>query len=302
MNSIVRELLERLAKERRHVVADWRAMVVLQRAVREVPPEQRRWKKVPATPTEARHLLNSMASAGDMRELDDVLGVYEVIVPYADVGGVGELEVLMETHPCVAASHHTAMGFHGLTDDQPKSIHAMVPTSMGDLGVPTGTTVQDWESLPRAPARFPAQILGRVVRWHRVQPKRFVGVREYFPEGWSVRVTTPERTLIDGLLTPEHCGGIGAVLQGWARARDLFAVDDAVQIVEALDIAVLRQRVGFIMESLGLAHDALESWRARSVRGGSSRLCANAPYASTFSERWSLSLNAPLDALQRDAA
>ena len=253
----------------------------------------------PQTVADAKRLLDRMVNAGDLRPLDGVGGVYEVIVPYADVGGVGELEVLMETQPCVAASHHTAMVFHDLTDDQPKVVHATVPTGRGDFGVPTGTSPEDWADLPRAPARFPAEILGRPVRWHRVQPERFGGTAEYAPEGWSLRVTTPERTLVDGLIDPDTCGGIGAVLRGWAKSRDLLDVNAVVQVVEQLDVGVLRQRVGFVLETLGLTHEALDRWRAGAKRGGSSRLCASAPYATTFSERWSLSLNAPIDFLQR---
>jgi len=299
-SNIVRDLLHRLAADRRHVVSDWRAMILLQRAARTHEPASR--AQAPRTAAEAKRLLDRMVAAGDLRPLEHIVGVYEVIVPYADVGGVGELEVLMETQPCVAASHHTAMAFHDLTDDQPKVIHATVPTGRGDLDVPTGTSPEDWADLPRAPSRFPAEILGRPVRWHRVQPQRFGGVGEYAPEGWSLRVTTPERTLLDGLIDPEACGGIGTVLRGWAKSRDLLDVDALVQLVEQLDVGVLRQRVGFVLETLALTHASLERWRAGAKRGGSSRLCASAPYAATFSERWSLSLNAPIDALQRGEA
>ncbi len=297
--NVVRDLLRALAAERRHVVSDWRAMILLQRRARSANAAE--LIRPPRTLADARRVLERMVRAGDLRPFDDVSGVYEVIVPYADVGGVGELEVLMETQPCVAASHHTAMAFHDLTDDQPKMLHATVPTGRGDVGVPTGTSPDDWADLPRAPARFPAQLLGRPVRWHRVQPERFGGVGEYAPEGWSLRVTTPERTLLDGLLDPDACGGIGAVLRGWARARDLVDVRTTVALVEQLDVAVLRQRAGYVLERLGLHHASLDRWRAGAKRGGSSRLCANAPYAPTFDARWSLSLNAPVEFLQEFA-
>lgn len=295
--NIVRDLLRRLAADRRHVVSDWRAMILLRRVLRGEGSASS--AAAPKTLSDAKRLLDRMVAAGDLRPLEGVGGVYEVIVPYADVGGVGELEVLMETQPCVAASHHTAMAFHDLTEDQPKAIHAMVPSARGDVGVPPGTSPEEWADLPRAPARFAAEILGRPVRWHRVKPERFGGVAEYAPEGWSMRVTTPERTLIDGLLDPEACGGIGAVLRGWVKARDLLDVNALAELVEQLDVGVLRQRVGFVMEALGLSHKSLERWRLGATRGGSSRLCASAPYAPTFSERWSLSLNAPVEFLQR---
>lgn len=300
-HSIVRTLLERLAAEQRHVVSDWRAMVLLQRAARELPPDHRPGR-VPTSPSEARGLLNRMVSAEDLHPIEGLTGVYEVTVPYAKVGPVSELEILMEVHPCVAASHHTALAFHGLTDDLPKTIHAMVPLKGSTTEPPPGTTAADWESLPRAPARFPEAILDHPVRWHRVQAQRFTGIGEYRPEGWPVRVTSPERTLLDGLLAPEDCGGFENVLRAWTRARDLLDVGATVQLVERLDVGVLRQRAGFLLEALGLTHAALDAWRARSRRGGSSRLYGGAPYASTFDERWNLSLNAPIDILHHGEA
>jgi predicted transcriptional regulator of viral defense system len=243
-----------------------------------------------------------MASAGDLRPIGKHLGVYEVTVPYASVGAVGELEILMEVHPCVAASHHTAMAFHGFTDDQPKVVHATVPLGKDGPVPAAGTRLEDWQDLPRAPARFPDRILERTVRWHRVQGHRFVGIGEYQPEGWPVRVTTPERTLLDGLLEPDHCGGLGTVLRAWSQARDLLDTSAVVALTDRLDVGVLRQRVGFVMEAIGLSHSALEQWQAKGRRGGSSRLHASAPYASRFDERWNLSINAPTDSLREGAA
>lgn len=288
-------LLRQLADERRHVVSDWRAMVLLQRIARAAGESSATANKIKLA--DARRLLERSIRDEVVRPVAGVLGVYEVTVPYANVGAAGELEVLMETQPCVAASHHTAMVLHDLTDDQPKVLHATVPTGRGEFGPPAGTTVEDWTDLPRAPARFPDAILGTPVRWHRVQPQRYGGVGEYKPDGWVVRVTTPERTLIDGLLDPESCGGIVSVLRGWARARDLLDVRQVVALTEQLDVNVLRQRVGYVLESIGCSHDALDAWSAKSSRGGSSKLDASTAYATQFSERWNISLNAPVELL-----
>ena len=298
--SIVRTLLVELANEGRHVVSDWRALVLLRRASRVPPPEEHYWKG-PASLAEARALLDRMEAQEDLRRLEGLLGVYEVTAPYAGRGVAGDLEVLMEVHPCVAASHHTAFAFHGLTDDQPKSLHATVP-QVGTGALPVGTLEEDWHDVPRAPARYPAAILGTPVQWHRVRAPRYIGVGEYRPEGWPVRVTTPERTLLDGLLDPHDCGGIGTVLSAWAQRRDLLDLDEIVALVDHLGVGVLRQRVGFIVETLGLSHGAFERWRALGRRGGSSRLHGGAPYAPVFDERWNLSLNVPVDVLRAEAA
>jgi hypothetical protein len=78
-------------------------------------------------------------------------------------------------------------------------------------------------------------------------------------------------------------------------------VDAVVYQVERLGVVVLRQRVGFVMERLGLSHAALGEWCARTDRGGSRKLLASAPYAPRYDESWDLSINAPTDALKEIA-
>lgn len=103
---------------------------------------------------------------------------------------------------------------------------------------------------------------------------------------------------MDGLRAPELCGGLPNVLGGWASSKDFLDVDSVVYQVERLDEGILRQRVGFVLDELDLSHGALEGWRARKERGGSSKLLASAPYQPSYDERWDLSINAPVDALR----
>ena len=56
----------------------------------------------------------------------------------------------------------------------------------------------------------------------------------------------------------------------------------------------LRQRIGYILDQIGLRHRTVDQWRELSKRGGSSRLVASEPFAPSFDERWNLSLNAPV--------
>ncbi len=138
--------------------------------------------------------------------------------------------------------------------------------------------------------------------WRRVTPNHYFGLREYQPQGYPVRVMTPERTLVDGLEYPSLCGGFENVLRAWVRARDTLDLDALIEVVEQFDIGVLRQRVGFILDQLRLTHPAVESWRAQAKRGGSSKLLSSAPYASTYSERWNLSINASVAVLSETVA
>jgi len=296
-----RVLLEGLAAEGRRVFAAWRALVLLRRATFTLPATQRRWSHLP------EHIFNLTPILRQMERREEIVRIprlghcYEVTTPYA-TGTLDEYAILMELHPFCALSHASALSFHHLTDDLEKRITATAATPRPAGVYPTGTTVEDWEGLPLVSGTRVARILDRPIRWSAVQPARFFGVGEYRRFGYPLRVTTRERTLLDGLRDPELCGGLENVLRAWAASRDTLDVAALVADAERLDIAVLRQRAGFVMETLGIAHPRLERWRELASRGGSSKLLAAAPYATPagagrFSERWKLALNAPLEAL-----
>ena len=223
--------------------------------------------------------------------------LYEVIVPYARQGFVDEREILFERHPYATLSHRSALEFHGLTDDLSKDMTVTVSADVSGGLLPIGTKPRDWEGVARPGATQPAKILGTSVEWLRTKPDRFFGFEEFEPIGFPVRYTVLERTLIDGLQNPELTGGIGNVLRAWVIARDRIDLDVLVSQTERFGIAVLRQRVGYILDQLDLGHPNLDVWQRAAKRGGSSRLVGSLPFAPVFDERWSLSLNAPVDAL-----
>lgn len=294
--------MEGLATEQRRVFAAWRALVLLRRATFALSAAQRRWSQLPKSIFDLTPVLRQMERREEIARLPRLGHVYEVTVPYAATGPLDEYAILMEVHPYCALSHASALSFHGLTDDLEKRIVAIAAAQRPVGLYPSGTTVEDWEGLPLVSGTRVARILDRPLRWRVVEPSRFFGVGEYHRFGYPLRVTDRERTLLDGLRDPELCGGLENVLRAWVAGRDALNIDALVEYVERLDIAVLRQRAGFVMDTLGIAHPRLEQWRGMARRGGSSKLLGSAPYSTpdgvaTFSERWNLALNAPLAAL-----
>ena len=291
-----------LANEGRRVLSDWRALILLRRATIDTPPHGRRWQRMPDSVDQVRPILRQMERRGELAPVPQTRYIYEVTVPYAGAGGLAEDEILMEVNPYAALSHLSALAFHGLTEELPQALDA-ITLAQGRAGVlPPGTDSSDWEGLPPVRSSKPAKVLGRPVRWRSVRVERFFGVGEYRPRRYPVRVTTPERTLLDGLQHPEACGGLQNVLRAWVSARDTLDLDTLVDYVDLLDIGVLRQRAGFVLDELGLDHPALQGWRGKASRGGSSKLSGSAPYAPTYSESWSLSINAPVEVLREGVA
>jgi predicted transcriptional regulator of viral defense system len=292
-------IIQQLADENRRVLSDWRAAVLLRRATKELAPDRRKWKAAPGSVREAKHFLSQMVSHGQIRHLDvDVSSLYEVTVPYAPTRTLTEDELLMEVHPYSALSHLSALAFHNLIDRTPREISASVPSEPDPGWLPVGTTSDDWEgSVLLVGQHQPRTILGTTVLWRRVRRVHWLGVAEYKPIGYPVRVTTPERTLLDGLLAPASSGGIETVLRAWKNATDTIDVNALVDLAEKLSVSLLLQRAGYVLEELGIHHPRIDEWQAHASRGGSSKLVASAPYSPTYSERWNLSINSPVDSL-----
>lgn len=293
-------LLDQLAEESRRVLSDWRGLVLLRRATLSLSPAGRRWEKLPRERSDLTPLFRQMQRRGEIRPISSHLHLYEVIVAYARQGFLDEREVLFECHPYAALSHRSALDFHGLTGDLPKELTVTISADTHGGLLPIGTRPADWEGISQPIARTPAKILGRPVKWIRTKPEWFFGFADFEPLGYPIRYTTLERTLLDGLQHPELSGGIENVLRAWTQACDRIDVDALVYAVDRLDIAVLRQRAGFVLEQVGLNHQILDRWQQQSKRGGSSRLVGSEPFASRYDGRWNLSLNGPVDLLREN--
>ena len=261
-------------------------------ASKSVPDGDRRWSAPPVTVEEARTILKRLAASGRLKAYPSYPNLYHVVSPYANQKPIEEDEILMELHPYAALSHHSALVFHQLTVQFPNEIHASIPTDGSSRISPIGLRNREWfPGLSSIRGHLASSIEGVPIHWHRLE--KFNGYSEYNPNGYPVRVTTPEKTLVDGLASPEWCGGLTNVLQAWINAQDAISLQAVLMLTDLQAVGILRQRVGYVLEKLGFSHPELDAWAAKAVRGGSSRLLASAAFAPEFSERWRLSINAP---------
>ena len=295
-------ILAELGNQQRRVLAQWRALILLRRATFVIPRSERRWDRLPEFPEDMRALLRTMQARGEIAQIPRLPGLFEVTIPYARTGPLDEHEILLEASPFAVISHFSALVFHGLTEQQPTFLTATLPRSAPTDLLPIDTNPSDWEglSLPSV-RRRPELVLRTPVRWSTVDPVRFHGFLEYQPHGARIRVTTPERTLVDAIQSPELSGGIANVLRAWTVGAPMTDLDSLTEQVERYDIQVLRQRVGFVLDRLGLPHPALDRWQQKAHRGGSSRLVGSEPFASTFDERWNLSINASTSPMEESS-
>lgn len=309
-------VLEKLAEEHRHILSKWRAHLLLRRHVEPSYPEGRAARVV--AKLERDELVESIRRGV----------LYRVTSPYAR-RAVNVYELAAEAYPSGVLSHSSALELHRLTDQRSRNVHLYEgPSAPGEvLRNQAGQPGEDSASFGRSgsvlippgtdPAEWRLQPLPRTVRigsyedyqihTHQSKGEWLFGYETLEAQGVAVRATDVERTLIDGLRRPEQCGGLGEVFRGWVRAGESgegLSAGRLVEYTEQLGQLIVYQRVGFVMETLGLRHDRLAHWKEhKAPRGGSRVLSAAEEYSSEYSEEWNLSINHPISILtERDVS
>ena len=284
-----------MANDRRRVLSHWRALIYLRRASNMYGPEQRRWNRIPLSTNDMTQLLRRMQRTGQIESLDRAPGCYAVMDPYAQLLPVREQELPFELNPYSVITHYTALVHHGFTLDQPKVLTAW-SGGRGSL-IPLGTADTEWQGLDLPLAYWPERVRAQRVRWYRRGYDTSFGIEEDYEGPIPIRVSDRERTLIDALQSPKYSGGTVNALRAWVLGSDFIDLDKVVDYTERYSVQIIRQRVGYVAESVGFHHPRFDTWASQSVRGGSSKLVGSEPYSSNFSERWNISLNAPIGEL-----
>lgn len=231
--------------------------------------------------------------------MSGVSDVFAVTVPFARLLPVHPELVLQEANPPAALSHRTALVRNGLSNWVPTELHATAFTPPDPQRIPLGTTPEDWAGLPPLKFRTPAVIGDTPIHWVRTSGAWDFGIEIGWEGGLPVYQTDRERTLVDAIRSPSKVGGILELLDALERAADTLDLDRLVEYADRFASGVLRQRVGYLIESLGRTHLRFAEWRTRLQRGSSLKLLPDAPFAGTFSARWNLSLNVPESVLAR---
>ncbi len=147
----------------------------------------------------------------------------------------------------------------------------------------------------RAPRR-PVRIMGTEFRFIASAKDGFFGLMDrWVAQQEKVRISDPERTILDGLRMPEYCGGLTELAKGlWIRKPDLKAVR-LVDYALRMDVGAVIRRLGYLMELYDIGAPADRDRLRSKLTDTYANLDPLLPAEGKYLRKWRLRLNVSSD-------
>ncbi len=190
------------------------------------------------------------------------------------------MEGLYSAHEFVIAAHlvqpyaiayASAFSFHGLSDLLPQAVLVATTRRKADVVVAE---------------------LGLRFRFITITPRKFFGLQTVIIEDQPVQITTPAKTLVDGLDHLDLCGGIVELAKGLSRyAQDGADWAQLTADARRLGNRTVFKRLGYLAEVLGLdVGEWAERWQIE-MSPGETLLDPRYGRVGPYHAGWNLRLN-----------
>jgi len=184
-----------------------------------------------------------MVKKGDFISL--YKGIYALPTELLAGGPLHSFEIAMKLAKKGAISHRSAMAYYELTDQVFSKVYVTVPKEKGA----NLSTIKEYE------------IKGTRYQLIRVASQNYWGIKPIFLGEARVWITDLEKTLIDGLSSPDLCGGFREVIFAYERGVSKISPTLILEYAQKTSLAVCK-RLGWILEQLGAHEDIQEQLRA----------------------------------------
>jgi predicted transcriptional regulator of viral defense system len=132
----------------------------------------------------------------------------------------------------------SAMAYHGLTDQILRTVYLMVPY---------GTT-------DKSSSQYTYTIEATTYVIIRVRPELYFGIEDQFMAEIPFIITNVERTLIDGLVRPQYCGGFLEVMEAFKCAQEMLDPQRLLNYAVRYGLST-QKRLGWVLQTLGIFED-----------------------------------------------
>jgi len=129
---------------------------------------------------------------------------------------------------------------------------------------------------------------------------RFFGSVEETVDGGRVYISDREKTIIDGLLHPQYCGGLDEVAKGMWESQDELDRGRLLEYAERTGVKVVKRRLLYLLDILELADDKVDE--AVRIHRPTGHMWLDPTWAKNalgYSKRHGLAINRSKESLTR---
>lgn len=209
-------------------------------------------------------------------------GLYALSASVPGVTAAHEYEIAMALVSPAAISHWSALHYHGLTEQVPRKVFVLTTT---DASIPRLRN----NKAKRARNGYP--VGDTIYQFVQVKTERYFGVEKIWIGEARVRITEPERTLLDGLSMPQYCGDFAEVLHAFEVRGEHLDVERIVQYASKLDTATAK-RLGWVLQLQGIDPARLDPLLKLSIKGYR-KLDPTGPRKGPCNRHWMIQENLP---------
>ena len=209
-------------------------------------------------------------------------GLYAIAPTVPGNTPVHEFEIAMALVQPAAISHWSAFHHHGLTEQVPRRTFVLTTTE---------TSVPRHRGNKRVEDGGIYLVGDMAYRFVQVKPERFFGTERVWVGDARVSVTDLERTLLDGIIMPQHCGDFSEVLHAFQVGIDRLQIDRITQYAFKLGPAASK-RLGWILDQQGVDSPEVDNLAELPVKGYR-KLDPTGPRKGPCNSRWMVQENLP---------
>jgi predicted transcriptional regulator of viral defense system len=168
-------------------------------------------------------------------------------------------------------AYWSALNYHGLTDQTPPAVY-----------------------IATTKPRNTRAILNTEFKFVAIPSRKIFGIEETEIEKRKIKISSPEKTIVDCLDHPEHCGGTEEIAKALYFNKEEIDYNKLVNFAQKIGNTAVLKRLGYISETLKM-EKILNLLSSAKLAKGYSSLDPTIKKHGRIVERWELFVNVQID-------